>query len=408
MHALPTFTDIANAAKALEGVIVQTPVLYSTTLSRSLGACVYLKLENLQRTSSFKVRGAGIKIRSLSEDERRRGVVASSAGNHAQGVAYHAELLKIPATIVMPETTPFVKIRATRQYGATIVLHGQDYSAAQAHALELAAAHNWTFITPYDDPHVIAGQGTLGLEIMDQIKDLDTLVVPIGGGGLLAGVAIAAKTLNPNIELIGVQTESAAAMYNLFHGKEPTPLKSSIAEGIAVKEPGLLTRHLIREFVDDVVLVSEETIELAINLGVSNQRVVMEGAGAAAVAALLENKGRFQGKRVCAVVSGGNIDPRALTTILMRGLIRQGQIAKILIEAPDQPGILEKIAKIIGDRGINILDVYHQRLFYLGPLKSTSISLSIEVEGPDHTAALLQDLSDHGFKATQECVLTPP
>lgn len=390
--------EIREAASLLDGRVARTPTIASEPLSRLTGAELLLKLENLQPTSSFKVRGALVRLSRLDAAARAAGVVAASAGNHAQGVAYHAGRLRIPATIVMPRGTPYTKIGRTRALGARVVLHGEDLSAAQAHARDLERSGSLTFVHPYDDADVIAGQGTIGLEMLADAPGLDVLVVPIGGGGLIAGVATAVKALKPSIEIVGVQSALYPAMRCALRD-EPLPNIASrtIAEGIAVKEPGVLTRAIIADLVDEVALVDEGAIERAVYAFLDMQRLVVEGAAAAGLAAVMTDPKRYAGRRVGLVVCGGNIDSLVLTSILQRGLARDGRLVHLRIGLPDAPGVLARIAGIIGDQGANIVEVFHRRLFLDVPVKMAEIDVEIEAEGPEHVEALMKALSEGGF-----------
>lgn len=392
-----TLNDIQAVAGRIADQVVPTPTVRCAALSDLHGADIHLKLETLQRTGSFKDRGALAKLLSLDGAQARAGVIAVSAGNHAQGVAYHAQRLGIPATIVMPEGTPFTKIRRTKAFGARIVLKGHDVSAAEPHALDLAASEGLTFVHPFDDPVVIAGQGTVGLEMMQAVPDLDVLIVPIGGGGLIAGVATAAKALRPNIEIVGVECAMYPAVRQALHGEQPSAGGHTLAEGIAVKSPGKLTLETIRELVDDVVLVDEPALELAVVSMIESAKVTAEGAGAAALAALADDPPRFAGRRVGLVVSGGNIDARLLASLLMRGLIRAGRMTRLRILVPDEPGHLARVAAKISDSGANIIEVYHQRMFHDIPAKETELDVVIETRDETHIRDLIALLTESGF-----------
>jgi len=376
---------IRKAAAQIAGAVIATPTVPSPRLSALAGADIVLKLENLQLTGSFKVRGALFKLLSLAKERRERGVIAMSAGNHAQGVAYHCQRLGIPATIVMPKGTPFNKIDRTSALGAKVVLEGETLSEAAIFAEECARSEALTFIHPYDDPLVIAGQGTVALEMLAAAPDLEILVVPVGGGGLISGCATVAKAINPALQVIGVQAALYPSMAaHLERGAASVGGGSTIAEGIAVKEPGALTRELVRRCVDDMVLVSEPTLERAVNLMLTEAKVTAEGAGAAALAAVMTQPARFRGKRVGLIVSGGNIDPRILASILMRGLSRDGRIAKLRVEITDAPGMLARVAKAIADAGGNILEIYHQRLFQDVPVTRADLDIVLETRNMAH------------------------
>lgn len=392
-----TIDNIRAAARRLEGQAIRTPLVPAARMSEMLGCELYLKLENLQRTGSFKDRGAFVRLSSLTPEEARRGVIAMSAGNHAQGVAYHARRLGIPATIVMPEFAPFSKVERTRSFGARVVLTGDTLDASAQAAREIAAKENLTFVHPYDDADVIAGQGTIGLEIMQDLPDLDTLVVPIGGGGLISGIAIAAKDANPAVRVIGVETELYPSMANALKGRGELPGGSSLADGIAVKNPGKLTREIIGRLVDDIAIVPESAIESAITRLVEEQKIVAEGAGAAGVAAILNEPERFAGRKVATVICGGNIDVRLLSGVLARGLVRDGRMVRLRISIVDQPGVLAKIADTIGRGGANIIEVYHQRLFYDVPAKRADVDVVLETRNADHVKEIIASLEQIGF-----------
>lgn len=392
-----TFKDIQKAAKQLEGKIIRTPSLPSPVLSDLSGADITLKLENLQLTGSFKPRGAYIKLAGLSDKEKKAGVAAASAGNHAQGVAFHARNLGIKATITMPEGTPFTKVGRTEALGAKVVLAGEGLAEAREAAQEQADANGQVFFHPYDDEDIIAGQGTVGLELLTDFPDLDVLVVPIGGGGLMAGSAIAAKAIKPDIEIIGVEAALYPSMSQALKGQESTGKGQTIADGIAVKTPGELTKPVIAEWVDDILLADEAALEQAIQTYLENQRLVVEGAGAASLAAVLENPERFQGRKVGLVVSGGNIDSRLLSSILMRGLVREGRMVRLRVEITDAPGVLSKVSGLIGDNGGNIVEVYHQRLFYDVPVKQAEVDVVLETVDSGHVREIMDQLEKAGF-----------
>lgn len=393
-----TLEDVQNAAKLIEDRVLHTPLIPSMKLSEITGADVWLKLENLQHTGAFKVRGALVKLLSLSDAERQAGVIAASAGNHAQGVGYFSRQLGIPATIVMPKGTPFTKISRTEALGAKVVLHGDGFMQARDHAIELSEKHGYAFVHPYDDPDVIAGQGTVAIEMLDDKPDLDAMIVSIGGGGLISGMGTAAKALKPEIEVFGVQAALFPSMYDAYH-QTVTEFTGdqTIADGIAVKEPSANTHAIIERVVDDVFLAGELEIEQAIQYYLELQRIIAEGAGAAPLAALIKHKDYFQGKSVGLVVSGGNIDPRMLSSILMRGLAREGRLASLRINIPDMPGVLAIISKIIGDSGANIIEVHHQRLFSDVALKQTQIDVAVETIDSKHVQNLVDKLCDAGF-----------
>lgn len=398
-----TLADITAAAATIAGSVTRTPSIELPALASLLPvAGLVAKLENLQLSGSFKARGALVRLLALSPDERARGVVAMSAGNHAQGVALHARRLGIPATIVMPQRTPFTKVERTQALGATVVLEGEGLSEAENHARALGTAHGLTFIHPYDDPAIIAGQGTVALEMLADHPDLDVLVVPVGGGGLISGIALAAKALSPTIQIIGVQAVAYATMVRrpAVHSF-PAASVQTLAEGIAVKRPGGLPRPLIDQWVDDVVSVDETGIERAVELLVERQKLVVEGAGAAPLAAMLADPERFRGRKVGMVISGGNIDNRLLASILMRGLVRAGRLARLRIEISDAPGTLAKVADLIGANGGNILEVYHQRLFQDVPVKYAELDVAVETTDTTHLQAMIAALAAAGYPTRQ-------
>ncbi|MCP5373072.1 MAG: threonine ammonia-lyase [Hyphomicrobiales bacterium] len=398
-----TFTaaDVRAAAAAIAGAVVRTKTAPSLTLSRLTGAQVFVKFENHQFTASFKERGALNRMLALTADERARGVVAMSAGNHAQGVACHAQRLEIAATIVMPRDTPNIKVRHTMDFGARVVLHGATLAEASAHAHALAAERGAVFIHPYDDPLVAAGQGTVGLEMLADVPDLEVLVVPIGGGGLIAGVATAAKDANPDIQVIGVQTRRYPGMVQALGGGEPAAGGGTIAEGIAVKEPGAMTRRVVADLVDHIALVDEPRIEQAICLYLMIEKTVAEGAGAAALAAVLDDPDRFRGRKVGLVLSGGNIDQRLLATVLMRDLVRQGRMARLRVTVSDTPGELAHVTRIIGEGGGNIVDVAHLRAFSHAPAKSAEVDFALETRDADQMEAIVTALTQAGYPVSR-------
>jgi threonine dehydratase len=400
MTSAPVSLDDAQAAARLvEGRVVRTPTQVSRALSERCGATVVLKYENQQYTSSFKERGAIVKLDSLTAAERAAGVIAMSAGNHAQGVAYHAAAMDIPATIVMPRGTPFTKVRRTEAHGATVVMEGADLSEAAAHARALQAERGLTYVHPYDDPAIIAGQGTIALEMLADDPALEVLVVPIGGGGLISGIATAAKAIKPGIEIIGVEAALYPAMSQVLRGEAPTAGGVTIAEGIAVKDPGKITREVVRRLVDDILLVDETAIENAILALIDTEKTVAEGAGAAGLAAVMTMPERFAGKRAGIVLCGGNIDARLLSAILMRGLVREGQLVQIRVELSDSPGLLADVSRLIAKSGGNIVEVYHQRIFHDVPLKMAELDIVIETRDRRHVDVILQALTEAGMPA---------
>ena len=388
------------AATRLAGSIEHTPCLPSRTLSQLTGAQVFLKFENLQFTASFKERGALNKLLSLGAEERRRGVIAMSAGNHAQAVAYHAARLGMPAVIVMPKGSPYTKVRNTQVHGAKVVLEGASLFEAGRHARELAARDNLVFVHPYEDPLVIAGQGTVGLEMLEAVPDLDVLVVPVGGGGLISGMAIAAKALRKDISVFGVETQNYPSMYQRLHNLPVECGGDTIAEGIAVKDVGDTAFGVIKSLVEEVLVVKEETIERAVAALIEIEKTVAEGAGAAALAALLEQPGRFAGKRVGLPITGGNIDTRVLASVLMRGLVRDARLVRLRVTMPDISGSLARVAGLIAEAGGNIVEVQHQRVFGTASVKSTEIEFLIETRDRDHTEALVQLFEENNVRAT--------
>ncbi|HUG79734.1 MAG TPA: threonine ammonia-lyase [Burkholderiales bacterium] len=388
----PTLEDIRAAAARLRGAIEHTPFVHSRTLSRLTGAEVFLKLENLQFTASFKERGALNKLLALSSAERRRGVIAMSAGNHAQAVAYHAARLGIPAVIVMPKGSPNTKIRNTRVHGAEVVLEGDTLADAARHAAERAAREHLVFVHPYEDPLVIAGQGSVGLEMLEAVPDLDCLVVPIGGGGLISGIAIAASALRPGIRIFGVESRAYPSMHQRLAGLPVNVGGDTIAEGIAVKDVGEIAFSVVKRCVEEVLLVEEETIERAVVALIEIEKTVAEGAGAAALAALLEHPGRFAGQRVGLPVSGGNIDIRVLASVLMRGLVRDARLVRLRVTLPDVSGSLARVAALIAQAGGNIVEVQHQRIFGTSSVRSPEVEFLVETRDRDHTQALVQTL----------------
>ena len=394
-----TLQDIRDAATRLRGQVANTPFVESRTLSEVTGARVYLKFENLQFTASFKERGACNRLAQLSAAQRARGVVAMSAGNHAQGVAYHAQRLGLRAVIVMPRFTPGVKVERTRGFGAEVVLHGDTLDEARAHAHALGEQQQLVFVHPYDDEAIAAGQGTAALEMLEAEPDLDTLVVAIGGGGLIAGMATAAKAIRPDIEVVGVQTVRFPAMFNAVKGTHHPQGSSTIAEGIAVGTPGRVTQPVVAALVDDVVLVDEGDIEQAIVMLLEIEKTLVEGAGAAGLAALLKEPARYAGKKVGLVLSGGNIDPLLLAAIIERGMVRSGRLARIKVSARDVPGVLARITATVADAGANIEEVHHQRAFTMLAAQNVEIELVLQTRGKTHVDEVLGQLRAAGMQA---------
>ena len=399
---MPTLADIQLAAQRLEGQVLNTPCVESRTLSQITGCQVFLKFENLQYTASFKERGACNKLAQLTAAERQRGVVAMSAGNHAQGVAYHAQRLGLRATIVMPRFTPGVKIERTRGFGADVVLVGDTLDESRAHALAIAAEHGMVFVHPYDDDAIVAGQGTVGLEMLAAVPELDALVIAVGGGGLIAGIAVAAKAINPSIDIVGVQTSRFPGMVNAIKGTQHPQGGSTIADGIAVGTPGAIATAIIKELVSDMVLVDEGDIEQAIVMLLEIEKTLVEGAGAAGLAALIKYPERFAGKKVGLVLCGGNIDPLLLASIIERGMVRAGRLARITISVRDVPGSLAKITATVAEAGANIDEVHHQRAFTMLAVQNVEIELVIQTRGPAHIVQVLAALNAAGFEATAQ------
>ncbi|MDA8107181.1 MAG: threonine ammonia-lyase [Betaproteobacteria bacterium] len=393
-----SLADVRAAAARIAGAVERTPFLRSRTLSQLTGAEVWLKFENLQFTASFKERGALNKLLTLSPAERARGVIAMSAGNHAQGVAYHAARLGVRAVIVMPRGTPNTKVKNTQVHGAEVLLEGDTLAEAAERARERAAREGLTFIHPYDDPAVIAGQGTIALEMLAEVPELDRLLVPIGGGGLVAGIATAARALRPQIRVFGVESKTYCAMYQRVHGLPVEVGGDTIAEGLAVRDVGELTLAIVRRLVEEVLLVEEATIERAIVALIEIEKTVAEGAGAAGLAALLEHPGRFAGKRVGIPLCGGNIDTRVLAAVLMRGLARDGRLVRLRVAMPDVSGSLAHVAQLVADAGGNIVEVQHQRLFGTASVKTPQVEFVIETRDREHTRGLVEALRANGVR----------
>jgi threonine dehydratase len=387
-----TLEAVEDAAGVLAGVVKRTNFDRSRTLSDITGADVWLKFENLQFTATFKERGALNRLSALSAEERQRGVIACSAGNHAQGVAYHAARLSIPATIVVPLGTPTVKIENTRRHGASVIEGGATLEEAAQLATDHGREQQLTFIHPYDDPLIIAGQGTIAIEMLAVMPDLDVLLVPIGGGGLISGMAVAAKTLKPAIEIVGVQAALYPSMYNLIKGLRLPMRGDTLAEGIAVKAPGRITSEIVGALVDDIVLVTEQQIERALSLLITIEKTVTEGAGAAGLAAILANEERFQGRAVGLVLSGGNIDTRLLSGVLTRQLAREGRLSQLRFDIVDRPGQLATVVAVLSKTGANIVEVSHQRIFTDLPAKAVSLEVVIETRDRSHLASTIAAL----------------
>jgi threonine dehydratase len=392
-----TPAQVRAAAARIEGAIAHTPTHRSRTLSEMAGCEVFLKFENLQYTASFKERGALNRLLTLPAEVRERGVVAMSAGNHAQAVAYHGGRLNVPVTIVMPEGAPFTKVKHTRDFGARVVLDGATLSEAGTRAREIADREGLAFVHPYDDPEIIAGQGTTALELLASAPDIDTLVVPVGGGGLIAGMAIAAAELRPDLRIYGVETQYYPSMHNVLHGEHLPCSGQTIAEGIAVKQPGALALAIIRRHVRDLLLVTEEQIERAVATLVDVEKTVVEGAGAAGLAAILANPGLFAGRRVATVLSGGNIDMRLLANVIMRELARGGRLLSLVIKIEDRPGWLARISTVVSEAGGNILEVSHDRMQTDRPAKSADLGLVIEARDAAHADEIRAAVGAAGF-----------
>ncbi len=400
--ALPiSYQDVLNARENIKGVVKETPAIPSETLSKVTGADIYLKCEFFHFTGSFKERGAVNRFFCLTDEEKKRGVIAASAGNHAQAVAYHAGKLGIPATIVMPVGTPFNKVKKTEEFGANIVLEGETLAEATDAANVIRDREDQIFIHPYDDPLIMAGQGTAAIEFLETFPDLDCLLVPIGGGGLISGIATAAKAIKPNIKVYGVQTESYPAMKAVLEGREVETVFQTIAEGIAVKKPGLLTRKVVKALVDEIIIVPESAIEKAVNLLMEVEKVVVEGAGAVPLAAILDNQERFAGRKAGLVLAGGNIDSRILASCLMRGLARDGRISRFKVTTLDQPGGLAKVINIIARERGSVVDVVHQRSFSPIALKYTELDIVVETKDRQHMERVIKALEAEGFEVQQ-------
>ena len=394
-----TLKNIQDAASRISSATINTRFEKSQTLSAMAGAELYLKFENFQFTASFKDRGALNKLLVLQQQGEVKGVVAMSAGNHAKAVAYHAQRLDIPATIVMPRNTPNVKVQDTKNFGARVVLNGDTLDEAANHAHQIAESENLIFVHPYNDLEIMAGQGTVALEMLEVEPNLDCIIVPVGGGGLIAGVATAAKAIKPDIKIIGVEVEAYPSVHNALNGIQHGQGGSTIAEGIAVKQPGDKTLEVIRRLVDDVLVVSEESIEDAVNLLLSIEKTVTEGAGAATLAAVLQNQDKFRDLKVALILSGANIDSRILASLLMRRLVREGRIVRFLVEIDDSPGSLSDVAQAIGEFGGNILDVSHQRMFASVPIKKADLYLTVETRDAEQNQDILARLKELGYDA---------
>jgi threonine dehydratase len=398
MAEMVSLADVELARRAIAGAVLTTDCDESRTLGEILNCRVWLKFENLQFTAAFKERGALNRLLALNDDERSRGVIAMSAGNHAQGVAYHAKRLGIPSTIIMPVGTPMVKVENTRRHGATVILEGATLEDSAAFALAYGAKQRLTFIHPYDDALVIAGQGTVALEMLEAVPELDTLVVPIGGGGLISGMAVAAKGVRPGIQVIGVEASLYPSMFNVIKGLQLPMRGDTLAEGIAVKAPGKITTGIVRALVDDIMLVTEDQIERAVSMLIAIEKTVVEGAGAAGLAAMLANPAAFKGRNVGLVLCGGNIDTRLLASVLTRELAREGRLSQLAIDLVDRPGQLAAVATLLGVAGANIVEVSHQRTFSDLPAKGTLLEVVIETRDRAHLDDTVARLRNGGFQ----------
>jgi len=396
-----TLDDVRAAAARIDGHVVRTPTLYSKTLSAMTGADIWLKFENLQFTAAYKERGALNALLQLTEEQRRRGVIAASAGNHAQGLSYHGTRLGVPVTIVMPRTTPTVKIMQTESVGGTVVLEGETFDEAYAHARSMERQMGLTFVHPFDDPHVAAGQGTVALEMLEDVPDLDMLAVPIGGGGLLTGMGTAARGINPNIGLIGVQALLFPSMFDKLKHEDLPCGGDTLAEGIAVKEPGTFTSAVLAGLVDDIVLVDEAHLEQAVSLLLQIEKTVVEGAGAAGLAAVIANREIFAGHKVGIVLTGGNIDTRLLANVLLRDLARSGRLGRLRITLQDRPGALFKVVEEFNRHQVNILEVWHQRIFTSLPAKGLTAEIECEARDRDQIDRLVEALRARGYELEQ-------
>jgi threonine dehydratase len=398
---LLTIDDVRAAAQRIEGAVVRTPTMHSKTLSRIAGAEIWLKFENLQFTAAYKERGALNALLLMNEEQRKRGVITASAGNHSQGLSYHGTRLGVPVTIVMPKTTPMVKIMQTEQVGGKVVLEGETFDEAYATARSMEKQLGLTFVHPFDDPAVAAGQGSVALEMLEDAPQIETLVVPIGGGGLISGMATVAKALNPAIEVIGVQAQLYPSMYDRIKGEHLPCGGDTLAEGIAVKEPGEFTAKIIAELVDDILLVSEAELEKAVSLLLQIEKTVVEGAGAAGLAAIMAHKERFSGKKIGLVLCGGNIDTRLLANVLLRDLAREGRLARLRITLQDRPGALYKVMHEFDAHSVNILEIYHQRIFTDLPAKGLVTDIECEARDRQQLEKLIAALRAKGYSVSQ-------
>ena len=396
-----TLSHIRDAHERIKDAIVKTPTLHSRTLSELTGANIYLKFENLQFTAAYKERGALNALLLLDDDARKRGVIAASAGNHAQGLSYHGTRLGVPVTIVMPVPTPTVKVVQTESVGGNVLLHGETFDDAYKYARQLEAERGLTFVHPFDDPNVAAGQGTVALEMLEEISDLDMLVVPIGGGGLLSGMGTAARAINPDIGLVGVQAELFPSMYAKLNGEQMPCEGDTLAEGIAVQVPGEFTSKVVKELVDEILLVSEPQLETAVSLLLQIEKTVVEGAGAAGLAAIMANKEKFVGKNIGVVLCGGNIDPRLLANVLLRDLARSGRLARLRVTLQDRPGALFKVMRLFDAHHVNIIEIYHQRIFTTLPAKGLITDIECEARDAEQLQGLVEGLKTAGYAVEQ-------
>lgn len=394
---LLTIDDVRAAAARIEGAVIRTAMDHSRTLSAITGAEIWLKFENLQFTAAYKERGALNAMLLLGGEKANRGVIAASAGNHAQGLSYHGKRLGIPVTIVMPRNTPTVKIQQTEAVGGTVILFGETFDEAYAHARGLEEEMGLTFVHPFDDPHVAAGQGTVALEMLEQVPDLDMLVIPVGGGGLATGMSVAARAIKPDIALIGVEAELFPSMYNKLRHNELPCGGDTLAEGIAVKEPGEFTSAMLRKYLDDVVLVNESALERAVSLLLQIEKTVAEGAGAAGLAAVLAHPARFKGRKIGIPITGGNIDTRLLANVLLRDLARSGRLARLRLTLQDRPGALFKVMREFDNHNVNIIEIYHQRIFTHLPAKGLITDIECEARDREQLDALVESLREKGY-----------
>ena len=392
-----TLDDVKAAARRIEGAIVRTPMMRSQTLSDICKAEIWLKFENLQFTAAYKERGALNALLLLSDEQRSKGVIAASAGNHSQGLSYHGTRLDVPVTIVMPSTTPSVKVMQTESVGGQVVLHGETFDEAYAHALTLEKERGLTFVHPFDDPDVAAGQGTVALEMLEEAPHLDCFVTPIGGGGLISGMATVARAIKPGMEVVGVEAQLFPSMYNRIHALDMPCGGDTLAEGIAVKEPGTFTARIIADRVDEILLVDEAALESAVSLLLQIEKTVVEGAGAAGMAAVLANPDKFTGKTIGLVLCGGNIDTRLLANVLLRDLARQGRLARLRITLQDRPGALSKVMRVFEAHNVNIIEIYHQRVFTSLPAKGLFTDIECEARNAEQISALIAKLRDGGY-----------